>query len=252
MLASNLFLFLVFGTFLIRSGASDYFTDLCLSFLGTRPGGGAKAAVGSSFITASISGSASANVAITGSITIPIMMKTGYRPAVAAGIEAAASTGGTIMPPVMGASAFIMVALTGFSYGTIVIAATIPALLYFLNVYLQVHFYARRNGLKGLPAEDCPSFRRTLKQGLGLSGADRRGGRDGLSRLLAQAHRDAGHRERDRGELAYLAAHGTARDPRRARRGRAELAADHRHRRSGLDHRRRGCCFPARGSALRA
>ena len=147
-LASNLFLFLVFGTFLIRSGASDYFTDLCLSFLGTRPGGGAKAAVGSSFITASISGSASANVAITGSITIPIMMKTGYRPAVAAGIEAAASTGGTIMPPVMGASAFIMVALTGFSYGTIVIAATIPALLYFLNVYLQVHFYARRNGLK--------------------------------------------------------------------------------------------------------
>lgn len=164
-LASNLFLFLVFGTFLIRSGASDYFTDLCLSFLGTRPGGGAKAAVGSSFITASISGSASANVAITGSITIPIMMKTGYRPAVAAGIEAAASTGGTIMPPVMGASAFIMVALTGFSYGTIVIAATIPALLYFLNVYLQVHFYARRNGLKGLPAEDCPSFRDTLKKG---------------------------------------------------------------------------------------
>ena len=164
-LASNLFLFLVFGVFLIRSGASDFFTDICLSFLGTRPGGGAKAAVGSSFITASISGSASANVAITGNITIPMMIRTGYRPAVAGGIEAAASTGGTIMPPVMGASAFIMVALTGFSYGTIVIVATIPALLYFLNVYLQVHFYARRHDLTGLPAEECPSFRETMRTG---------------------------------------------------------------------------------------
>lgn len=164
-LASNLFLFLVFGVFLIRSGASDFFTDICLSFLGTRPGGGAKAAVGSSFITASISGSASANVAITGNITIPMMIRTGYRPAVAGGIEAAASTGGTVMPPVMGASAFIMVALTGFSYGKIVLFATIPALLYFLNVYLQVHFYAMRNNLKGLPAEDCPPFRATLKKG---------------------------------------------------------------------------------------
>ena len=164
-LSSNLFLFLVFGVFLIRSGASDFFTDICLSFLGRRPGGGAKAAVGSSFITASISGSASANVAITGSITIPMMIKTGYRPAVAGGIEAAASTGGTVMPPVMGASAFIMVALTGFSYGTIVLYATIPALLYFLNVYLQVHFYAKRNNLEGLPANECPPFRETLRKG---------------------------------------------------------------------------------------
>lgn len=164
-LASNLFLFLVFGVFLIRSGASDFFTNICLSFLGTRPGGGAKAAVGSSFITASISGSASANVAITGNITIPMMIRTGYRPAVAGGIEAAASTGGTVMPPVMGASAFIMVALTGFSYGTIVLYATIPALLYFLNVYLQVHFYAMRNDLRGLAAEECPPFLETLKKG---------------------------------------------------------------------------------------
>ena len=164
-LSSNLFLFLVFGVFLIRSGASDFFTNICLSFLGTRPGGGAKAAVGASFITASISGSASANVAITGNITIPMMIRTGYRPAVAGGIEAAASTGGTVMPPVMGASAFIMVALTGYSYGQIVLYATIPALLYFLNVYLQVHFYAMRNDLKGLPAEECPPFRATLKKG---------------------------------------------------------------------------------------
>lgn len=164
-LASNLFLFLVFGVFLIHSGASDFFTDICLSFLGTRAGGGAKAAVGSSFITASISGSASANVAITGNITIPLMIRTGYRPHVAGGIEAAASTGGTVMPPVMGASAFIMVALTGIPYGTIVLYATIPALLYFLNVYLQVHFYAMRNELKGLPEAECPDTRETLRSG---------------------------------------------------------------------------------------
>ncbi|MBI77385.1 MAG: hypothetical protein CMM53_06355 [Rhodospirillaceae bacterium] len=164
-LASNLFLFLVFGVFLIRSGASEFFTNICLSFLGTRAGGGAKAAVGSSFITASISGSASANVAITGNITIPMMIRTGYRPAVAGGIEAAASTGGTVMPPVMGASAFIMVALTGYSYGKIVLYATIPALLYFLNVYLQVHFYARRNNLKGLPSNECPSFFAVMRKG---------------------------------------------------------------------------------------
>ncbi len=164
-MASNLFLFLVFGVFLIRSGASDFFTNICLALVGTRAGGGAKAAVGSSFITASVSGSASANVAITGNITIPMMIRTGYTPAMAGGIEAAASTGGTIMPPVMGASAFIMVALTGFSYGQIVIVATIPALLYFLNVYLQVHFYAMRKGLRGLPREDCPSVLSTLRSG---------------------------------------------------------------------------------------
>lgn len=94
-----------------------------------------------------------------------MMIRTGYRPAVAGGIEAAASTGGTVMPPVMGASAFIMVALTGFSYGKIVLYATIPALLYFLNVYLQVHFYAMRNNLRGLPPEECPPFRNTFKKG---------------------------------------------------------------------------------------
>ncbi len=155
----------MFGIFLIRSGASDFFTNICLAFLGNKTGGGAKAAVGSSFITASISGSASANVAITGNITIPLMIRTGYAPAAAGGIEAAASTGGTIMPPVMGASAFIMVALTGFSYGEIVLYSTIPALLFFLNVYLQAHFYAMRHGLRGLPASECPPFLETLRKG---------------------------------------------------------------------------------------
>ncbi len=164
-LASNLFLFLVFGQFLVRSGASDFFNDLCLSFLGRRAGGGAKAAVASSFIVGSITGSAAANVAITGVISIPLMKRSGYAPHIAAATEAAASTGGTIMPPVMGVAAFVMVALTGIPYSQIVLYATVPALLYFLNVFLQVHFYALRHDLRGLPAAECPPFRNTLKQG---------------------------------------------------------------------------------------
>ncbi|MBI4184974.1 MAG: TRAP transporter fused permease subunit [Proteobacteria bacterium] len=164
-LASTLFLFLVFGQFLTRSGASDFYSDVCLSFLGWRAGGGAKAAVASSFIVGSITGSAAANVAITGVITIPLMKRTGYEPHIAAATEAAASTGGTILPPVMGVAAFVMVALTGIPYVQIALYATVPAILYFLNVFLQVHFYAMRNGLKGLPREECPGFLETLRRG---------------------------------------------------------------------------------------
>ena len=164
-LASNLFLFLVFGQFLVRSGASDFFNDLALSVLGRRAGGGAKAAVASSALVGSVSGSAAANVAITGVISIPLMRRCGYSPHIAAATEAAASTGGTILPPIMGTAAFIMVALTGIPYSTVALYAAVPALLYFLNVFLQVHFYARRNGLRGLPAEECPKFRATLWKG---------------------------------------------------------------------------------------
>lgn len=164
-LASNLFLFLVFGQFLVRSGASDLFNDLALSVLGHRPGGAAKAAVASSAIVGSVSGSAAANVAITGVISIPLMKRCGYSPHVAAATEAAASTGGTILPPIMGTAAFIMVALTGIPYATIALYAAVPALLYFTNIYLQVHFYAKRNGLKGLPKVECPKFWPTLWRG---------------------------------------------------------------------------------------
>ena len=164
-LASNMFLFLVFGAFLMRAGASAFFTDLCLALMGRHAGGGAKAAVGSSCLTASINGSAAANVAITGSLTIPMMTRQGYRPHVAAGIEAAASTGGTVMPPVMGAAAFIMVAITGISYSEIAIHAAVPALLYFLTVFMQVHFYARRHDLRGMPAAECPQLGEVLRRG---------------------------------------------------------------------------------------
>jgi TRAP transporter 4TM/12TM fusion protein len=164
-LASTLFLFLVFGQFLVRSGASDFFSDLCLSFLGRRPGGGAKASVASSLIVGSVTGSAAANVAITGVLTIPLMKRTGYAPHIAAATEAAASTGGTVMPPVMGAAAVIMVALTGIPYATIALLSAVPALVYFLCVYLQVHFYAKRHGLAGLPAAEVPAFWAVWRRG---------------------------------------------------------------------------------------
>ncbi|TVQ29760.1 MAG: TRAP transporter fused permease subunit [Geminicoccaceae bacterium] len=164
-LASNMFLFLVFGAFLIRAGASDFFNDIALALFGRHAGGSAKAAVGSSALTASINGSAASNVAITGSLTIPLMIRQGYRPPVAGGIEAAASTGGTIMPPVMGASAFIMVAITGIPYSVVALHALVPALLFFVIVFMQVHFYARRQGLAGLPAAACPPVWPTLQRG---------------------------------------------------------------------------------------
>lgn len=164
-LASTLFLFLVFGQFLVRSGASQFFSDLCLSFMGRSSGGGAKAAVASSFIVGSVTGSAAANVAITGVITIPLMKRTGYKAHIAGAIEAAASTGGTVMPPVMGTAAFIMVALTGIGYADIALYSAIPAILYFALVFLQVHFYAMRNGLRGLPESELRRTRDVLATG---------------------------------------------------------------------------------------
>lgn len=164
-LASQMFLFLVFGAFLMRSGAADFFSTLSMALVGRRAGGTAKASVASSTIVGSITGSAAANVAISGSMTIPLMKSAGFKPHVAGGIEAAASTGGTIMPPIMGVAAFIMVALTGIPYSEVVLYSATPALLYFFFVYMQVHCYARRNGLVGSPRETLPPVVGTLKAG---------------------------------------------------------------------------------------
>lgn len=164
-LASQMFLFLVFGAFLMRSGASEFFSQASMSLVGHRPGGTAKAAVASSTIIGSITGSAAANVAVSGSMTIPLMKAAGFKPHVAGGIEAAASTGGTIMPPVMGVAAFIMVALTGIPYSDVVLYSATPALLYFFFVYTQVHCYAQRNGLHGTPRSKLPPVIETLKGG---------------------------------------------------------------------------------------
>ncbi|MGO8909521.1 MAG: TRAP transporter permease [Bradyrhizobium sp.] len=164
-LASQMFLFLVFGTFLLRSGASNFFSKAALALVGDKVGGTAKAAVASSAVIGSITGSAAANAAVVGTMTIPLMKAAGFKPHIAGGIEAAASTGGTILPPVMGVTAFLMVALTGIPYATIALYSAVPALLYFFFVYMQVHFYARRNGLFGAARASLPPVGPTLRAG---------------------------------------------------------------------------------------
>jgi TRAP transporter 4TM/12TM fusion protein len=146
-------LFITFGAFLQKTGGGDFFVKMAYSLTGNMRGGPAKTAVIASALMGSISGSATANVVTTGSFTIPMMKKTGYPPHVAAGIEVASSVGGVLMPPVMGAAAFLIVALTGISYGEVIRAAALPSLLYFISVFAAVHFMACKLGLRGQPVE---------------------------------------------------------------------------------------------------
>ncbi|MFH0822765.1 MAG: TRAP transporter permease [Pseudomonadota bacterium] len=154
--ATLIFVYLLFAQFLEKTGIRAFFIDIAMAITGWSPGGPAKAAVVSSAFEGTISGSSIANTAGSGSFTIPMMKKLGYRPEFAAAVEASASTGGQIMPPVMGAAAFIMVEFLNMPYGDIVKAAAIPAVLYFTGVFLMVHFEAVREGLKGLPRADLP------------------------------------------------------------------------------------------------
>ncbi len=148
-LATYIVLFVIFGAFLEKSGAKQFFIDFPLAAFGHRTGGPAKVAVIASGLFGSISGSAIANTASTGAFTIPMMKKAGFRPHIAGGIEPAASIGGMFMPPIMGAGGFIMAELTGVSYAVIMQVAVGPALLYFFSVYLMVHFEAKKRGLTG-------------------------------------------------------------------------------------------------------
>ena len=163
--ATFVFVFVLFGAFLEVTGAGKFFIDLAYAAAGKKPGGPAKAAVIASAGMGSISGSAIANVVTTGAFTIPLMKKLGYRPAQAGGIEAAASTGGQIMPPLMGAGAFLMSEFTQVPYVQIVLVSIFPAILYFGSVYLLVHIAAVKQGMKGLPAEDLPNTRKILAEG---------------------------------------------------------------------------------------
>ena len=156
--------FLIFAGFLMGSGAARVFLNLATALLGTTRGGPAKVAVLSSGFFASLSGSGLANIVSTGSFTIPAMKRMGYPPHYAGAIEATASSGGPLMPPVMGAIAFIMAAFLGVDYGTIVVAAAIPAILYYFGLLLQVDAYAARVGLEGLPREELPSLKQALKE----------------------------------------------------------------------------------------
>jgi TRAP transporter 4TM/12TM fusion protein len=157
-----IFVFVLFGAFLEVTGAGKFFIDLAYAATGKQRGGPAKAAVIASAGMGSISGSAIANVVTTGAFTIPLMKKLGYRPAQAGGIEAAASTGGQIMPPLMGAGAFLMSEFTRVPYVDIVLVSIFPAVLYFGSVYLLVHIAAVKLGMKGLPADELPKTREVL------------------------------------------------------------------------------------------
>ena len=155
-------LFILFGAFLSASGASKLFNDLALAIAGQRRGGPAQVAVITSALTGTLNGSAVANVATTGAFTIPLMKSIGLKPRFAAGVEAAASTGGMIMPPIMGAAAFIMAGFLGVPYTVIVVAGIIPALLYYLALIFAVDTEAKKLGLKGLSKDNIPAIKAVL------------------------------------------------------------------------------------------
>ena len=157
-----IFLFMLFGAFLEKTGVGQFFIDFGNAIAGSKRGGPAKVAVLSSALMGTISGSSVANTVGSGSFTIPMMKRLGYRPEFAAAVEASASTGGQIMPPVMGAAAFLMVDALGLSYATIAKAAIIPAILYFLGIWFAVDFEARKHGLKGLPKEELPKVKKLI------------------------------------------------------------------------------------------
>lgn len=160
-----IFTFLLFGAFLVKTGVGQYFNDLAVSFAGHLIGGPAKVAIFSSALQGTISGSSVSNVVTSGSYTIPMMKKLGYKKEFAGAVEAAASTGGQIMPPIMGAAAFLMVEfIGGITYWEIAKAAAIPALLYFTGVWIMTHFEAKRVGLKGLPKDQMPDRREVVKK----------------------------------------------------------------------------------------
>ena len=160
--AKFIVVFIIFGAFLERTGIAQFFINLANAVAGAAPGGPAKVAVISSALCGMVSGSSVGNTVTTGSVTIPMMKKTGYKPEVVGAVEAAASTGGQIMPPIMGAAAFLMAEFTGEPYGTIAMRAILPAVLYFTGIYIAVHLEAKKLGLKGIPREQLPRVRQLL------------------------------------------------------------------------------------------
>ena len=157
--------FLIFGVALQHTGGGSFFLNLAFALLGTRRGGPAKVSIFSSGLMGSMSGSVITNVLTTGVLSIPAMKKTGFKSSYAAGVEACASTGGVLMPPVMGATAFVMATFLEVPYSEIIIAAAFPSILYYFGLFMQIDAYAARNHLKGLPAKELPSIKKVLKEG---------------------------------------------------------------------------------------
>ncbi|MDO4562051.1 MAG: TRAP transporter permease [bacterium] len=161
--ATFVIVFIIFGAYLSQSGGAKFFNELALAIAGSKPGGPAKVAVVASGLLGTINGSSVANVATTGTFTIPLMKKVGYPPFYAGAVEACASTGGQLMPPIMGAGAFIMSEFLNIPYLSIAAAAIIPALIYYTAIFTNVHIRARKQKLRGIPKEDLPSVRTVMK-----------------------------------------------------------------------------------------
>lgn len=162
--STYIYLFLFFGVMLVRTNIGQFFNDLAFSLTGRFTGGTAKAAVVASGLQGMVTGSSVANTVSSGSFTIPMMKRAGFKPEFAAAAEATASTGGQIMPPIMGAAAFIMIETIGVPYNEIILVALIPAILYFSGVFIGTHFEARKQKIYGLPKSELPSFQAMLKR----------------------------------------------------------------------------------------
>lgn len=162
--AAYVMIFVLFGSFMERTGTGQLFMDFALSLTGHTAGGPGKVSVVSSSLFGTISGSAVANVMVDGPISIPLMKRTGFKAHFAAGVEAVASTGGQIMPPIMGAAAFVMAEFLSVSYGQVVIWAVIPAVLYYVACFAAVHFEAKRHGIMGVPRSELPKLGTTLRE----------------------------------------------------------------------------------------
>ena len=156
--------FIIFGAFLERSGIADFFIQIANAFVGGFSGGPAKVAVVASALEGMVSGSSVGNTVGSGSVTIPLMKRTGYKPEFAAAAEASASTGGQIMPPIMGAAAFLMAANLGLPYSAVIVSAILPAVLYFAGIFISVHLEAKKEGLRGLTKEELPKVKPLLKK----------------------------------------------------------------------------------------
>ena len=166
--ASNVFLFLLFAAFLSVSGADKIFQDIAIALTGKKRGGPAKMAVVASCLFGSISGSAVANVVSTGAFTIPLMKRQGYQKRFAGAVEAVASTGGQIMPPIMGAAAFVLADISGTPYGTVCLAALLPALMYYLTLFKMVDLESVKYGLQGVPEDELPNLKESVARGFKL------------------------------------------------------------------------------------
>ena len=160
--AKYIFIFIIFGAFLERTGIAAFFIDMANALVGRYAGGPAKVAVVSSALCGMVSGSSVGNTVTTGSVTIPMMKQTGYKPEFAGAVEAAASTGGQIMPPIMGAAAFLMAEYMGITYGEVALKAILPAVLYFAGIFIAVHLEAKKLDLKGIPRENLPKIGKLL------------------------------------------------------------------------------------------